>query len=151
MIASTVIMALVSVLIYVMFRKKAVRTVSSSMRASASRNAVMHHAYNLLYGALLLMCVLSTVLVFALGENLMFFIPLMLTTVAMILYHLTSLRLWILAAIAIILLHSFSFLWALATALTIGAFGAVAMLAFIDMMVLIPLVDFYLMPSKNRK
>ncbi len=151
MIASTVIMALVSVLIYVMFRKKAVRTVSSSMRASASRNAVMHHAYNLLYGALLLMFVLSTVLVFALGENLMFFIPLMLTTVAMILYHLTSLRLWILAAIAIILLHSFSFLWALATALTIGAFGAVAMLAFIDMMVLIPLVDFYLMPSKNRK
>ena len=151
MIASTVIMALVSVLIYVMFRKKAVRTVSSSMRASASRNAVMHHAYNLLYGALLLMCVLSTVLVFALGENLMFFIPLMLTTIAMILYHLTSLRLWILAAIAIILLHSFSFLWALATALTIGAFGAVAMLAFIDMMVLIPMVDLYLMPSKTRK
>ena len=151
MIASIVIMALASVLIYVMFRKKAIRAVSSSMRASASRNAVMHHAYNLLYGALLLMTVLSAVLVFALGENLMFFIPLLLTTVAMILYHLTSLRLWILAAIAVILLHAFSFLWALATALTIGAFGAVAMLAFIDMMVLIPMVDLYLMPSKTGK
>ena len=151
MIASIVIMALASVLIYVMFRKKAIRAVSSSMRASASRNAVMHHAYNLLYGALLLMSVLSAVLVFALGENLMFFIPLLLTTVAMILYHLTSLRLWILAAIAVILLHAFSFLWALATALTIGAFGAVAMLAFIDMMVLIPMVDLYLMPSKTGK
>jgi hypothetical protein len=121
------------------------------MRARASTNAVMHHAYNLLYGALLLISVLSAVLVFALGENLMFFIPLLLTTVAMILYHLTSLRLWMLAAIAVILLHAFSFLWALATALTIGAFGAVAMLAFIDMMVLIPMVDLYLMPSKTRK
>ena len=151
MIASIVLLVLATSFIYVIFRKKAVRAVSSSMRASASRNAALHHAYNLLYGALTLMFLLSAVLVFVLGENLMFFVPLLLTTAAMILYHLTSLKLWLIAAVALILLHAFSFLWALATALTIGAFGAVAMLAFVDLMVLIPLIDIYLMPKSGKR
>jgi hypothetical protein len=151
MIASIVLLVLASSFIYVIFRKKAVRAVSSSMRASASRNAASHHAYNLLYGALTLMFLLSAVLVFVLGENLMFFVPLLVTTAAMILYHLTSLKLCLIAAVALILLHAFSFLWALATALTIGAFGAVAMLAFVDLMVLIPLIDIYLMPKSGKR
>ena len=81
----------------------------------------------------------------------MFFVPLLVTTSAMILYHLTSLKLWLIAAVALILLHAFSFLWALATALTIGAFGAVAMLAFVDLVVLIPLIDIYLMPKSGKR
>ena len=151
MIASIVLLVLATSFIYVIFRKKAVRAVSLSMRASASRNAASHHAYNLLYGALTLMFLLSAVLVFVLGENLMFFVPLLVTTAAMILYHLTSLKLWLIAAVALILLHAFSFLWALATALTIGAFGAVAMLAFVDLVVLIPLIDIYLMPKSGKR
>ena len=151
MSASIVLLVLATSFIYVIFRKKAVRAVSSSMRASASRNAASHHAYNLLYGALTLMFLLSAVLVFVLGENLMFFVPLLVTTAAMILYHLTSLKLWLIAAVALILLHAFSFLWALATALTIGAFGAVAMLAFVDLVVLIPLIDIYLMPKSGKR
>ena len=53
------------------------------------------------------------------------------------------------SCIAFVLLHAFSFLYALTMALTIGAFGAVAMLAFLDMMVLIPLADLYVMRERK--
>ncbi|MBQ2373017.1 MAG: hypothetical protein II289_07585, partial [Bacteroidales bacterium] len=61
-----------------------------------------------------------------------------------------SLRVWLLAAIVLILLHALSFLFALAMALTIGALGAVALIALIDMMVIIPLADLYLMPVRKK-
>jgi hypothetical protein len=80
----------------------------------------------------------------------MFFIPLTCAVVAMILYHLTSLKLWLPVAIFVILLHAFSFLFALSMALTIGAFGAVMMLGFLDFMVLIPLADLYLLSNKKK-
>lgn len=151
MIVSVVLMAVVAGLVYVSGRKKAVRQVAGSMRASASVNAVIRHADNLLYGTMTLMLVLSAVLLFTLGENIMFFISLTFATVAMILYRMTSLKLWLVLAIALVLLHAFSFLYALAMALTIGAFGAVAMLAFIDMMVLIPMADLYLTDTHVKK
>ena len=149
MIVSTIILAAVTVLIYMSVRGKAVRKTAASMRHSAGVAAAAKNAYGVLYGTLMLMFVLSLVLVFALGENLMFFIPLFFTAVAMILWHATSLKFWLLAAIALILLHVFSFLYALAMALTIGAYGAVAMLAFFDFMVLIPLADLYLTERKK--
>ena len=149
MIASAALLFICCVLVYLAGRKKTVRAASGSMRSSASVNAASHYAYQYLYGALALMFVLSLALVLALGENLMFLIPLAFTTIAMILYHLTSLRLWLPVAIALILLHAFSFFFALAMALTIGALGAVMMLVFLDFMVLIPLGDLYLMPSKK--
>lgn len=151
MIVSVVLMAVVAGLVYVSGRKKAVRQVAGSMRASASVNAVIRHADNLLYGTMTLMFVLSAVLLFTLGENIMFFIPLTFATLAMILYRMTSLKLWLVLAIALVLLHAFSFLYALAMALTIGAFGAVAMLAFIDLMVLIPMADLYLTDTHVKK
>lgn len=149
MIISMIILAAASVAVYVSGRNKAMRQVAGSMRKSAAANAAAHHACDLLYGTLFLMFVLSLVLVFVLGENLMFFIPLFFATLGMILYRLTSLKLWLVAAAGLILLHAFSFYYALAMALTIGAFGAVAMLAFIDFMVLIPLADLYLLPDRK--
>ncbi len=151
MIVSVAVMAVISVLVYISFRNKAVRKTAGSMRASAASNAVVKHADNVLYGALTLMFVLSAVLLFTIGENLMFFIPLTCAAAALILYRLTSLKVWNLVAIALILLHAFSFLYALAMALTIGAFGAVAMLAFLDFMVLIPLADLYLLDTSKRR
>lgn len=150
MIVSVVLMIAVSVLIYAMARAKAVRSVANSMRVSASANAARNHAYNVLYGALSLLFILSAVLLFTLGENMMFLIPLAFATFAMILYHLTNLKLWIVAAVALILLHVFSFYYALAMALTIGALGAVMMLSFFAVMVLIPLADIYVMSSKKK-
>ena len=149
MIVSVVLMAAVCVLVYLRGRAAAVRKTSGSMRASAASNAVAKYAANKVYGTLALMFDRSAVLLFTLGENLMFFIPLAFGTAALILYRLTSLKVWLLAAIALILLHALSFLYALAMALTIGAFGAVAMLAFFDIMVLVPMADMYL--SSNKK
>ena len=151
MIVSTVLIAAVSVLVYLSGRGKAVRMASGSMRASAATNAVAKHAANTLYGTLALMFLLSAVLLFALGENLMFFVPLAFATAGLILYRLTSLKVWLLLASGMILLHAFSFLYALAMALTIGAFGAVAMLAFCDIMVLIPMADLYLLDKSKKK
>ena len=149
MIVSVALMAAVCVLVYLSGRAAVVRKTSGSMRASAASNAVAKYAANKVYGTLALMLILSAVLLFTLGENLMFFIPLAFGTAALILYRLTSLKVWLLAAIALILLHALSFLYALAMALTIGAFGAVAMLAFFDIMVLVPMADMYL--SANKK
>ena len=135
--------------VYMALRKKAVRAASGSMRSSASKAAVSHYAYKNLYGALALLFILSAVLLFVLGENLMFFIPLTCAAVAMIMYHITGLKFWLPAALFVILLHAFSFLYALSMALTIGAVGAVMMLAFLDFMVLIPMADIYLIQTKK--
>lgn len=151
MIASVVLIAAVSVLVYLSGRSKAVRKVSGSMRASAATNAAAKYASNTLYGTLALMLILSAALLFALGENLMFFVPLAFATAGLVLYRLTSLKVWLLLASGLILLHAFSFLYALAMALTIGAFGAVAMLAFCDIMVLIPMADIYLLNQSKKK
>ena len=149
MIAATAVIALVSVMIYIAVRRTAVRKTAASMRHSAAVAAAARNSMTVLYGTLTLMCVLSLVLVFALGENLMFFIPLFCAACALILWQVTSWKFWLLAAMALILLHAFSFLFALAMALTIGAYGAVAMLAFLDLMVLIPMSDLYL--TERRK
>lgn len=151
MIASTAIMAVICVMVYVSGREKAIRQAAGSMRASAVTNAVTRHAESLLYGTLVLMLVFSAALLFTIGENLMFFIPLTFAVAAMILYRLTSLKFWLPVAVALILLHAFSFLYALAMALTIGAFGAVAMLAFLDIMVLVPVADLYLTSRPSKK
>lgn len=151
MIVATVVMVALTVLIYVIQRNKAVRQVSGSMRASAAVNAASKYAYNTLYGTLALMFILSVALLLAIGENLMFLIPLVCATLAMVLYHMTSLKVWFVLAIGLVLLHAFSFFHALAMALTIGAFGAVAMLVVIDIMALIPLADLYLLAPAKKK
>lgn len=150
MVVSVVLMVLIAIAVYMSSRTKAVRATSGSMRASASVNAAKNHAFNALYGSLALVFLLSVVMLIALGENMMFLIPLAFTTIAMILYHLTNLRLWLVAAVALILLHALSFYFALSMALTIGALGAVMMLAFFDVMILIPLADLYLIPNRKK-
>lgn len=148
MIVTTAVIFLLAVWGYAILRKKAVMKTAGSMRASAGVAAASRYACNTLYGALALMFLLSAVLVAVLGENLMFFVPLTFATGGLIFWRLTGWRFWLVASIALILLHAFSFLYALAMALTIGAYGAVAMLAFCDFMVLIPLADLYMMKTK---
>ena len=148
MIVTTAVIFLLTVWVYAILRKKAVMKTAGSMRASAGVSAASRYACNTLYGTLALMFMLSAVLVAVLGENLMFFVPLTFATGGLIFWRLTGWRFWLVASIALILLHAFSFLYALAMALTIGAYGAVAMLAFCDFMVLIPLADLYMMKTK---
>ncbi|MBR3616145.1 MAG: M20/M25/M40 family metallo-hydrolase, partial [Bacteroidaceae bacterium] len=143
MAVSAVVMVLMVVWVHIGQRKKAVNGTSNSLRKSAKSSAALAVAANKLYATLLLMALLSLLLLIFINENLMFFIPLTLATFAVILYRLTRLKLWFLLAIALILLHAFSFLYALAMALTIGALGAVLMLAILDVLVVVPLVDMY--------
>ena len=143
MAVSAVVMVLMVVWVHIGQRKKAVNGTSNSLRKSAKSSAALAVAANKLYATLLLMALLSLLLLIFINENLMFFIPLTLATIAVVLYRLTRLKLWFLLAIALILLHAFSFLYALAMALTIGALGAVLMLAILDVLVVVPLVDMY--------
>ena len=148
MIVMTVAMAAGCLSFYLVLRRKSAREVTS-IRSSAVSNAIAQYSNSVLYGVLMLMLVLSAVLVFTLGENLMFMIPLTFATAAIILWRLTSWKGWLPVSIAMILLHAYSFLYALAMALTIGAFGAVAMLAFLDVMLLIPMADIYVTSSRR--
>ena len=148
MIVVVVLMVVVTVVAYLRKRKKVISASVSSLRAKMGLSAVVHNATNKLYGTLLLMMILSAVLLVFIKENLMFFIPLFASVLAVVLYRLTKLKVWILLATALILLHAFSFLYALAMALTIGAFGAVLMLALVDVMAIIPLADIYMTDRK---
>lgn len=139
-----------ALMVYLNSRARVIRATLGSMRVSAAHTATMSNALNLLYASLALLFVLSAALLLAIGENMMFFIPLAVATAALILWRLTSLKAWLPIAVVVILLHAFSFLYALSMALTIGALGAVAMIAFLDMMVLIPLCDLYLMYPKKK-
>ena len=140
MIALTVLLAVICTAVFLRARGRAALK-SSSMRRRAASEAESRLSYSVLYGTLLVELALSAVLLVFIGENLMFFIPLALSTLALLLGRMTHLRIWFLAAAAVLLLHACSFLFALSMALTIGAFGVVAMIACLDIMVLVPLAD----------
>lgn len=150
MVVTTAVIFLLTVWVYLLLKDREMRRVSGSMRASAAIAAASKYAYSVLYGSLALMMFLSAILVGTLGENLMFLIPLTFATGGLIMWRFTGWRIWLVVAIALILLHAFSFLYALAMALTIGAYGVVAMIAFCDFMVLVPLADLYLLPDRTK-
>lgn len=144
MIITALLMVCLMGFFYWRQRKNVQRQSSHSIRKSAPQTAARLYANNHLYAVLLILMILSLALLLAINENLMFLIPLFAATMALLLHRLTSLRCWYLIAIAFILLHSFSFLYALAMALTIGAFGAVLMLAFLHVKVILALTDLYI-------
>lgn len=144
MIASVVVMTVAVVAIYFRQLKRSLLGTQSSIRRSAAESASLRFANDRLYGVLGVMFVLSLALLLAIGENLMFFIPFFAATIALMLNRLTTLRAWYIIAVALVLLHTLSFLYALAMALTIGAFGAVLMLAYLDVRVMLSLSHLYL-------
>lgn len=150
MIIFMVLLAAALIFMYCKGRGKAVRMSMHSMRSSAVFSAVTNYANTVLFGTLALMMALNIVLLLAIGENLMFIVPFAFATIAVVLYRITSMRVWLLAAIFATLLHAFSFLFALSMALTIGAVGAVMMIAAVDLMMLIPMADLYMVPTWRR-
>ncbi|MBQ4161602.1 MAG: M28 family peptidase [Parabacteroides sp.] len=92
-----------------------------------------------LYSTLSILCLLSWLLLFSFGENMMFFIPLACATLALFFWQISSLRIFLWIAVLVISLHAFSFTYILAMALTIGTLGVVMLLAFYYIMVLIAL------------
>ncbi len=92
-----------------------------------------------LYSIMSILCLLSLLLLCTIGENMMFFIPLACVTIALLLWQICSLRIFLWITVIVIALHAFSFTYILAMALTIGALGIVMLLAFYYTIVLIAL------------
>ena len=147
MVAMAAVMAIATTAIYMSGRAKMLQSVTS-LRESAKGAMAATFATNNLYGVMVVQMVLSVALLAAIGENMMFFITLSVATLAMVLYRTTHLKVWLVLGIGIVLLHTLSFLYALSMALTIGAYGVVLMLAFLDVLAIIPLADLYL--AKKR-
>lgn len=97
-----------------------------------------------LFGAYLAAAILSLALLFVIGESMFFMIVFGFSVLAMFLYQLTEWKIFLLAGIALSCLHMFSFLYSLAMALTVGALGAVLLIAVFDLMMLIPLCREYI-------
>ena len=150
MAASIVLMAILAAVVYISFRNKAIRSASSSMRASAGLNAVKHYAGTTLYGTMALQFIASVILLLVDFNNSVTFIPLFCASVAMALYRLLPARVWLLLAVSAILLHVFSCIGALAVSLTIGGLGVVMAIVLADLMLLIPLSDLYLIPDRKK-
>ena len=97
-----------------------------------------------LYASLFTLMLLSFIALIIAGENMMFFIPLCIGTLSVMLWQATSSRIFPLLGVCLILLHAFSFVYIIAMALTIGALGLVLLVAFCHLIVVIPLAKLYL-------
>ena len=97
-----------------------------------------------LYVSLFILGVWSLLALFIVGENMMFFLPLCIGTLTLMLWKATSARVFPLVGISILLIHTFSFVYIIAMALTIGALGLALLVAFYNLIVLIPLANGYL-------
>lgn len=103
-----------------------------------------------IFATMTILAVLSALMLSLTGENLLFLIPLATAAVSVLLWQLCSTRLLLLPGILLVILHGASFLHTLATAMTIGAFGIVLMVAALDMLVLVALCDCFMMERQRK-
>lgn len=104
-----------------------------------------------LYTSLFLLMVVALVFQWAVGENMMFFIPMCIGTLTLTLWKATSARIFPLSGMFLILLHAFSFVYVIAMGLTIGALGLVLLVAFYNLIVVIPLAKGYLTDTVSNR
>ena len=104
-----------------------------------------------LYASLFTLMLLSFITLIIAGENMMFFIPLCIGTLSVMLWQATSSRIFPLLGVCLILLHAFSFVYIIAMALTIGALGLVLLVAFCHLIVVIPLAKLYLADKASSR
>lgn len=150
MIGTAVITALIAAICYFFGRKKSADRISSTaIRKSASASGATRFSYNLLYGAMLLLLFLSAVLLFTIGENFFFVLPLGLAAASVFLWRVTNWRGWLLVAIVVTLLHAFSFLYIVIISLTMGALGVLPLFIVIYLALLLPLADLYTRKEKT--
>lgn len=104
-----------------------------------------------LYASLFTLMMLSFIALIIAEENMMFFIPLCIGTLSVMLWQATSSRIFPLLGVCLILLHAFSFVYIIAMALTIGALGLVLLVAFCHLIVVIPLAKLYLADKASSR
>ena len=81
----------------------------------------------------------------------MFFLPLCIGTLTLMLWKATSARVFPLVGMGVLLIHTFSFVYIIAMALTIGALGLALLVAFYNLIVLIPLANGYLTDKASNR
>jgi hypothetical protein len=104
-----------------------------------------------LYASLFTLMMLCFIALIIAGENMMFFIPLCIGILSVMLWQATSSRIFPLLGVCLILLHAFSFVYIIAMALTIGALGLVLLVAFCHLIVVIPLAKLYLADKASSR
>ena len=104
----------------------------------------LHSILQNLYSSLFMLMTLSFIALIAAGENMMFFIPYCIGILTLTLWKATQSRWFPLLGMFLILLHTFSFVYVLTMALTIGALGLSLLVAFCNLIVVIPLAKGYL-------
>ena len=150
MIGTAVVTALIVTTCFLFGRKKSADRISATaIRKSAAASGATKYSYNLLYGTMLLLLLLSAILLFAIGENFFFVLPLALAAASVFLWRITTWRGWLLAAIVVTLLHAFSFLYIVIIALTMGALGVLPLFMVIYLALLLPLADLYTRKEKT--
>ena len=105
-----------------------------------------------LYASMILLIAGSILFYFiAYHENMMFFLSLCIGTITLFLWDNTSARVFPLLGTAILLIHAFSFVYIVAMALSIGALGLVLLVAFYNLIVIIPLAHGYLVDTNSTQ
>lgn len=149
-IGAVVLTLLIFAGFYIRKRKRSSdKTSSSAIRKSASSSGATKYCFNILYGIMLLLVVLSAAAYFSVGENFFFAVPLAIACASLLLWRIIHWRGIILAGIVTILLLVISFCYIVAVALTTGAMGAVLMLVFIYAALLVPMIDLYCRKEKT--
>lgn len=95
-------------------------------------------------GTMFAMVVLSAVLLFTIGENFFFIVPVAIGSIALILYLFVFLNIFSLPALMAIALLQFSFLYNILIAMTIGALGVVMFIGFFSLVLMVGLFDCYM-------
>lgn len=98
----------------------------------------------IIFGTMFVMIILSGILLFTVGENFFFIIPVALCSLSMICYSLVFLNIIALPSLLAIVLLVFPFLYNLIIALTIGSLGIVLFVAFFTIILIVGLFDCYM-------
>lgn len=143
-ICTVVLVSAITLAFYVTGRRNSInRVTANAIRRSASSSGASRYAFESLYGIMIILAIAAAGSYIYIGENFFFTMPVLVAAVAVILWRVTRWRGWLILCCIAIMLHSFSFCYIVSVGLTIGALGAVALLVYLYISLLAPLIDIY--------
>ena len=138
-----------SILFYCLKRKQvAIKSSSNTLRTNAKSTGTAHFACSVLYGDLILCVILSAVAFFLLKDDYFIAEAVILAVLGVILWRVTTLRLFLVLSVASILLYIIPLLNAAAVIVNSTAGAALLAAAICYAFLLIPLTDLYVRRDK---
>lgn len=105
-------------------------------------------AYGHVFGGLMLTLLLSVVLLFTVGDNFFFLLPVLCTLIALLLNMFVYMNLFSLPALLLVVLVAVSFVFNILTALTIGSLGIVLALSVLYLVLTVSLFYCYMVQKR---